>query len=173
VVFSLALVFLNGLQPGSESVVSLFLGFGLFGFGYAATLVMAVTLLSEIADYSSWKFKVDCAGTLFSFYYLILKINFAVGGAIALSLAGWYGFDPAASSHLADAVSGVRLSTFWLPALLSLLSIFLIISIPITARKHAIIRRRLDTQDRRLERYQPSLNHQPLNEQSGPLMPVA
>ena len=110
-------------------------------------LVFAPALLSDIIDYSTWKFGEDFAGTYFSAYSLIMKTNAAIGGAAGLAIAGWYGFDPSLSTHSQEAIWGLKLAAIWLPASLFLISIIFISRIPINSRRHAIICKALERRD--------------------------
>ena len=101
-------------------------------------------LLSEIIDYSTWKFGVDRSATYFALFTFAAKTAVAVGTSLGLAIAGWYGFDAAASEQSAQAVFGLRLAACWLPTLFMLSSIVVFSVIPMNAYRHRIIRRRLD-----------------------------
>jgi len=133
------------LAPASSGWLSLLCCMTLIYSGYAAFNILLPSMLSDIVDYGTWKFGIDRAATYFSLYTLLNKMAAALGGALGLAIAAWYGFDPTATSHSETAIAGLRLGVAWIPALITLLSIVLIVQIPITARHHAIIRRRLDT----------------------------
>ena len=137
------------LSPENTGWLELLLCVTLVYCGFAAFSIMVPSLLSDIIDYGTWKFGTDRAATYFSLYTFINKSVAALGGALALAIAGWVGFDPTATSHSDATVTGLRLGMVWIPALFILLSIVLIARIPITGRRHAIIRRSLD---RRLAR---------------------
>ena len=124
-------------------------GFGAFG-------ILVPSLLSDIVDYSTWKFGSDRAATYFSLYTFINKTVAALGGALGLAILGWYSFDPTVSSHNKDSIVGLYLGIAWIPALIILLSIYFIASIPITSYHHSIIRRRLDS---RVSRAASLVNH--------------
>ena len=99
----------------------------------------APALLSDIIDYSTWKFGHDFTGSYFSVYFLVTKTNYAIGGAMGLAIAGWYGFDPSSHTPSQEAIFGLQLGAIWLPSLFLLLSIYFICRIPINARRHNII----------------------------------
>ena len=132
------------LEPGEASTMALFFIFIIMGCGISAGEAIAPSALSDIVDYHLWKFRADCSASLFSLYQLSIKITFALGGAIALFIAGWYGFDPADKVHLLDSIYGLRIAISWMPAISAFLAIFFILRLPISARRHAAIRRRLD-----------------------------
>lgn len=142
------------LTPGETTQVSLLFCMAAISSGFAAVGIMAPSLLADIIDYGTWKFGQDQAGTYFSLFTLMSKANVAVGGAVGLAIAAWYGFDATATSHSAEVAFGLHLAMAWLPVPLVLLSIVFIMLIPINARRHAIIRRHLDT---RLDRAKANL----------------
>ena len=65
--------------------------------------------------------------------------------ALGLAVIGWYGYDATASSQGIDATKGLMLTMVWLPFGLALAVIFALALSPINARRHRIIRRRLDS----------------------------
>ena len=133
------------LSPENTGWLALLFCMTLITSGFACFQIMVPSLLSDIVDYGTWKFGTDRAATYFSLYTFINKSVGALGGALGLAIAGWVGFDPTATTHSDMAISGVRFTIAWIPALFILFSIFFIARIPITAHRHAVIRRRLDS----------------------------
>jgi len=132
------------LSPESTGWFELLVCMTLVSSGYAAFGMMMPSLLSDIVDYGTWKFGTDRAATYFSLYTFINKTVGALGGALALAIAGWVGFDPTVTDHSDETIAGLRLGMSWIPMLFVLLSIAFIARIPITGHRHAIIRRSLD-----------------------------
>lgn len=124
---------------------------------YAAILILLVintlcfscaeslpqSMLSDIVDYSTLKYRAYRGSTYFSLYIFTYKAVFAVGGALGLAIAGIYGFDPASTSHSAESLSGLMLAMVWVPTSCVLISIVFIALSPINLKRHEIIRRRL------------------------------
>jgi len=72
----------------------------------------------------------------------------ALGTGLGLAIVGWYGFDATLSVQTEDgAIAGLTLATAWIPASIMLLSCLAIVNIPLTAHRHSIVRRRLDSQE--------------------------
>jgi len=141
----------NGLlSPDATGWHELLLCMTLISSGFAAFGIMVPSLLSDIVDYGTWKFGTDRAGTYFSLYTFINKTMVALGGSLALTIAGVMGFDVTATIHSDTAIAGLRLGMSLLPALFIIPSIVFVFRIPITARRHAIIRRRMDSRAIRL-----------------------
>ena len=145
-VYILCIVIACQLKPEDASVVSLMWVMCLNYSGVSAVSVLAAALIADIIDYGHWKFGVDRAATYFSLLMLSVKTTAALGGALGLGVAGWYGFDPAAINHTSEQVFGLRLAAFWLPIPVLLITLMLIALIPMNGHRHRIIRRRLDAQ---------------------------
>lgn len=137
------------LTPDDPSFTILVMAMALAFLGAISVTIFAPALLSDIVDYSAWKFGSKRAGSYFSLYFLFWKANEAIGIALGLAIAGWFGFDPSASSHAPQAVWGLKLAAIWMPSLLFLLSIIFIYRIPINARRHAIICKALARREER------------------------
>ena len=137
------------LSPGEDSLWVLVSLMILVYLGLASMNVISPSLLSDLIDYGTWKYGDDYAGTYFSAYGLVVKASWAVGGAIALGLAGLYGFDPAATVHTAGTIFGLHLAIVWLPVLFILISLIFITLVSINSRLNRIIRRALNRREAR------------------------
>jgi Na+/melibiose symporter-like transporter len=137
------------LQPGESSWIGLLVCMTTIYFGLMAMNVLAPSLLADIIDYSIWKFGRGRAATYFALYALVQKAAVAIGGALSLTIAGWYGFDPTITNNDDSANIGLLLAITWLPGVFILLSIIFVSLIPINTRRHAIIRRSLDAKSSR------------------------
>lgn len=140
------------LSPSHTGQLELLFCLTLILSGFAAFNVMVPSLLSDVVDYGTWKFGADRAATYFSLYTFVNKSMGALGGALGLAIAGWVGFDPAATLHSDIAIDGLRVGISWVPVVCIVFSVFFISRIPITARRHAIIQRQLDAQLARASR---------------------
>jgi Na+/melibiose symporter-like transporter len=151
------------LSPGDTGWLGLLACVALVYCGFAAFTMMVPSLLSDIVDYGTWKFGTDRSGMYFSMYTFINKTMFALGGALALAITGWAGFDPTATIHSESTVKGLHIAIAWIPVVFIVVSIFFITRIPITARRHAIIRRRLNSRLIRAARAMESPSQQNTN----------
>jgi Na+/melibiose symporter-like transporter len=139
------------LVPGESSFMPLMMINTLVVLGFAAYSILVPSMLADIIDYGTWKSGIELGATYFSVFTLMGKATMAIGGALGLFVAGGYGFDPTISMHTADAIFGLRLAIAWLPALIILLALVFVALIPINARRHVIIRRRLDVRASRTQ----------------------
>lgn len=133
----------GALSPENTGWYELLLCKTLVACGFSAFSMLVPSLLSDIVDYGTWKFGTDRAATYFSLYTFVNKTAGALGTSLGLAIAGWAGFDPAATTHSDSTIKGLSLALVWIPALFAVLSIVCISFIPITARRHEMIRRRL------------------------------
>ena len=158
------------LEPGKANLAGLVLVIVLVYVASASITALLPSMLSDIIDYSTWKFGRDRSATYFSIYTFFLKGSAAIGGFIAFGIAGWYDFDVGALVQTEDAVFGLRLATCWLPALLMLLSILVMMIAPINSRRHKIIRSRLNARVARMSTHSDKkLSDSPLPTLAQPL----
>ncbi len=134
------------LEPGESGFWLYLVCNALIGGGYASCFVAGFILLSNIVDYGKWKFGQDCSGLYFAFASTILKFNLSVGVAIGLLLADWLGFDPASKAMSTASRAALIISYSVLPAILFIFAAIVVSRIPLTARKHADIRKHLDAE---------------------------
>ena len=149
------------LEPGQQSLAGLYLSMFLSYIASSALMAVAPSLLADIIDYSAWKFNSVHTAAYFSLYTFTTKSSMAIGGALGLGLAGWYGFNPAITLQAEGSVVGLRLAACWLPALFMVLSIGVISLIPINSHRHQIIRRRLDLKITRDSNHQKHYSKNP------------
>ena len=144
--FALGLLFLV-IAPGQFSHALVL--FVLMGAVTSFIWVMPPALVGDAVEFGMFKGGGDDAAIYMSLYYFVQKMAMAVGVGIALPLAGLLGFDPAQGQ--AD-LGGLSFVGLWLPLLLVLPGIGLLFNYPITAQRHAIVRRWLY---RRESRFKP------------------
>ena len=117
--------------------------------GFSGLGMVAPALLGEIVDYSTWKTGSDRAALYFSYYAFTLKASGALGVALGLGVASWYGVDVAAISQTTSSIWGLALAMTWIPLMFSLIAALLFTLSPINTRRHAIIQCRLNTRAKR------------------------
>ena len=147
VLMIISFVFTGLLEPGHTSFTQLLVLKTIQTCGYVCFTAVAPAMLSEIIDYSQWRSGGEQKATYFSAKIFLDKVNGTAGLALGLALAGWWGFDAAASEHSAEAVAGLKIAIVWVPTLVACLSLFFIALNPINERRHKAIRRRLDMRD--------------------------
>lgn len=132
------------IQPG-ELAFPLFLGWMiLLGLGGAALAIIPRAILADIIDYDIWKTGVNRAGNYYAFMTMTEKAVGSVGGALALFLLAVMGFDPKAPALDERARFALLFTIGVVPTLVSLVVVGLVWSFPLNAKRHNIIRRRLE-----------------------------
>jgi glycoside/pentoside/hexuronide:cation symporter, GPH family len=137
-------IYTSFLVPGETKFAHLLVLKVIQTLGFSCMMVVGPALLSEISDYGRWKLKSDDDATYFSLYTFANKFSVAIAGAAGLAIAGLHGFDVTATTQDAMAVKGLLLAMTWVPLTLAVISLFLVMRIPMNARRHAVLRRRLD-----------------------------
>lgn len=132
------------LQPDDISFSKLIVLKVLNTVGGIGSGVAVLPLLSDAADYGTWKFRENRSASYFSIYLLLSKITGAIGGALGLAIVGWYGFDPASTVQTGRAIFGLTIAAAWFPACLFVISFIFILMIPMNSRRHEIVRSRLE-----------------------------
>ncbi|MDC0000215.1 MFS transporter [Porticoccaceae bacterium] len=112
--------------------------------GGTCMVAFAPALLSEIIDYGTWKYRIEQTATYYALFTFLGKLNIAVGGALGLAIAGFYGFDATTAAQTSDGIRGILIGMAWLPIIFIVIALVLIVLNPIDTRRHGIIRRCLD-----------------------------
>ena len=119
-------------------------------FSMGSTGVIAGPMLCDAIDYGRLKDHIERNATYFSIFTLLSKMQGAVGGALGLGIAGWFGFDVLASEQTASGLLGLHLGVAWLPALFMVMAMFFIAMMPLNESRMVVIRKRLAARGRRL-----------------------
>jgi glycoside/pentoside/hexuronide:cation symporter, GPH family len=112
--------------------------------GLAGLIVMLPALMSEVIDYAALKIRTENAGSYFAGFVFIEKLGAALGMSLSLWVAGSLGFDATASDQSSSGILGIKLAMAGIPSVLVLLAMGLVVIHPITERRHAVIRKRLN-----------------------------
>ena len=155
---SIAILCMTLLTPGASSFLLLALIIVPIFVGFISFSAFSTALLSDIVDYTTWKYGGNFTGSIFSIYFLVTKTNVAIGGAMGIAIVGWYGFDPSSTFHDSDSVKGLKIAAIWLPISFLLMSIFFVSRITINTRRHAIICKALTLREKRIARAQLPLS---------------
>ena len=133
------------LSPFQTSFTELVLLKTIQTLGFVCSGIVAPTILSEIIDYSSLRYGVAKNASYFAVYNFTHKTTFAIATALGLGIASAAKFDATSSTHSAESILGMQLAIGWIPSLFAMLAIIAISLIPMNERRHAIVRRRLDS----------------------------
>lgn len=140
VVFPLILL----VPPGQDSFLP-FLGWMLMiGLSGGATTVVPMAILGDIIDYDTLKSGANRAGNYFALMGFVQKAAAAIGGGTAFFMLSYFAFDAKAADQTPTAIFGLQITMVGFPMIITALAIFLVLKFPLDARRHDIIRRRLD-----------------------------
>lgn len=134
---------LGFLQSGVGEAVII----GLYVYYYmmaAAAGIIAGPIFCDIIDYGRLRKESARSGLMFALQGLLIKLPVAIGSALSLAIAGWFGYEATLiGGQTSFAEFGMRLGVSWLPTLFIFLSLFLIARMPLSERRMDIIRKRL------------------------------
>jgi Na+/melibiose symporter-like transporter len=130
------------LEPGAGSLRPMIAIMACFGFFLGLSSIALPSLLADIVDYDVWRNRQDRAAIFFSFQSVVTKLNQGVGGAIALAIPAWFGFQPQGEITPAAAL-GLKTAFIGWPCLLLVPMLLLAWRYPLGRREHGILARRL------------------------------
>ena len=154
---SLALLPMIWLSPGPGSYWPALALTAVYSFTNGVSSVAPFALLADIVDYEILKRRIDRAGNYYAFLLFIAKTTSAVGGIVFWVLGIVFGYqiaDGAENSNFANL--GMVLAFCVVPSVLQILAVPLIWNFPIDAKRHATIRRRIESRATRAGRADPA-----------------
>jgi Na+/melibiose symporter-like transporter len=122
------------------------------GAASAAFLTLPVGIMGDVIDYDEMKNGEQRGGLFFGLWAFAQQIAPAFAIAATLPLLEWLGFNPA-GHNTPGALQGLRYVYCFGPLPFYLIGALLLLRFPIDARRHGIIRRRLDSRKRRLAEF--------------------
>jgi Na+/melibiose symporter-like transporter len=138
------------VQPGyyfapAGSLIAVAIVAGFAGIGYGAINLLPRAMLADVTDLERLNFGVERTGLLFTLLTGVWKIGQAVSVGVMLYAASWIGFSPAAGvNNPPEALQGLSYLFVGIPIVLCSLAAFVIASYPLTAERHAEVRRALE-----------------------------
>lgn len=145
------------VDPGAMEQMSIvWFAFGvvtLIGVGLGCNYIASTSILADIADYGVLKTGQRRTASYFAFYLLATKISIAIGSGIAYLALSLFGYRTGVDVVNTPSANMALLVIYALaPSMLSLPAAYLMWRFPLTARRHAIIQRRIALVDERRER---------------------
>ena len=142
---SLVLVPMFWVAPGPSAIVPTCVLLTAYALTNGVSSVAPFAILSDVIDYDILKTKIDRGGNYYALMMMSVKALGSTGGIALIVLGSVFGYDMTAGH---ENTRSADLSMLWMfiaaPALFQLATLPLIWNFPIDARRHAIIRRRLD-----------------------------
>lgn len=116
------------------------------GAALGADLALPPAMQADVVDYGALKERGrPRAGLYFALWTMATKLALAAAVALALPAVGLFGFDPQAAVQPPGALAALAVIYAGLPTVAKVVAIALVWGHPLTRRRHAAIRRRLDT----------------------------
>jgi Na+/melibiose symporter-like transporter len=113
------------------------------GAALGADLALPPAMQADLVDYDAWKFGRPRAGMLFALWSMASKLALAGAVGFAFPALDWLGFDANAVANPTQALLGLVVIYALIPVVIKVITVALVWSHPLTARRHTAIRRRL------------------------------
>ena len=130
-------------EPGAAAFVPAMLLVSATAFINSASYIAPMALLGDIADYGTLKTGRNNTGNYFAIQTLLQKANMGIGAGIAFPILALFGYQMG-TANVGAAVFGLILVFIVIPAVTSVSAAIVLWNFPIDARRHGIIRRRLE-----------------------------
>lgn len=140
------------MEPGEQAFVPVMLLVAITAFINAASYIAPMALLGDIADYGTLKSGSNNTGNYFAVQTLLQKATMGIGAGIAFPILAAFGYEIGVANS-GDAQFGLILTYIIIPAVTSVAAAMILWNFPIDARRHSIIRRRLEQLASRQNRY--------------------
>ena len=137
------------IEPGDGAFIPFFILASLTSIMQAPGMVFSNAVLSDVIDYDILKTGVNRAGSYFSIDAFLLKCVSAFAGSIGFWLLAYFQYDPKITANTQAAEFGLLLTLTIVPSIFLILAAIVLFFFPINAKRHAIIRRRIQTRDSR------------------------
>ena len=110
----IAFSFVAFFEPEKTSVIHMIIVVALMNTAAACTWNIAYSILSEIIDYSAWKYNIDRTAQFFSVFVLVGKLSPALAMSLGLMIVALSGFDFSSNSHTDDSIAGLKAVMIWI-----------------------------------------------------------
>jgi Na+/melibiose symporter-like transporter len=129
--------------PGGAAIIPLFVIGAISAFLNAPANIAPGAILGDVVDYDLMKSRVNKAGNVFAFNTLLIKATMAVGSGAAFWMLAQFDYQ-VGKDNTAGANTGLMIAYLVFPALMYFVTSALTWNFPIDARRHGIIRRRIE-----------------------------
>jgi Na+/melibiose symporter-like transporter len=116
----------------------------IMGWGNGGTMITPPSMTADAVDYDELRSGVQQMGGHMAFLGFVFKAGMAAGPFFGLGFISLFGFSGAAQTITPTGELGIRLCISVLPIALLVIPMVMMWRFPIDARRHDVIRRRLD-----------------------------
>lgn len=148
--FALTLPTVHFMAPGPLALPMYAAYDAMWMLWYGGIEVASRALLGDVVDYDTLKTRRERTGEYVAIWTLVVRSTQALAASLAFAVAGWYGYDPSASSQDANAIFGLKLSLGGMPMIFAIAAAGVALLLPMTRARHAVVRRQLDRRAARL-----------------------
>jgi GPH family glycoside/pentoside/hexuronide:cation symporter len=138
----MSIVTVSYMLVGEGDLVAMVAILALSGIGSGALTALPASMKADVVDLDALESGEDRAGLFFAAWSLAVKFIAAFGQGLAFTTLAWIGFD-AKGVNGPDEILGLRLFYSGGPMVLYAVAMLLVWSYPITAKRHAELRREL------------------------------
>jgi len=138
----MSVVTVSYMLVGAGDIVAMVAILALSGIGSGALTALPASMKADVVDLDALESGEDRAGLFFAAWSLAVKFIAAFGQGLAFTTLAWIGFD-AQGVNGPDEILGLRLFYSGGPMVLYAVAMLLVWRYPITARRHAELRREL------------------------------
>jgi Na+/melibiose symporter-like transporter len=131
---------------GRGDVTAFTLLFVAKGFCFGALELLPAAMIADTVDVDVARTRQRRQGLFFALIGIVVKLGQAIGQGLSLNLLAAVGYNAAGGNH-ADAVDSLRLLYCIFPSAFLVVSIALIARYPLTATRHARLRRAIERRD--------------------------
>ncbi len=150
---SFALMPFFWVEPGPAAVIPTYILMALYALSNGVSAIAPFSILGDVIDYDILKTGVDRGGNYYAFMMFAVKALGSTGGLALIMLGAVFGYELAEGYENTEfAKRGMLIMFVAAPGIFQLATLPLIWNFPIDARRHNIIRRKLETRTERAER---------------------
>lgn len=131
------------IEPGPSAFLPAMVIVTATAFINAASYIAPMALLGDISDYGTLKSGSNNTGNYFAIQTLLMKATMGIGAGIAFPLLAVFGYE-LGGQNTGTAFFGLVLAYIIIPAVTSVAAAMILWNFPIDARRHHIIRKRLE-----------------------------
>lgn len=126
------------LSP-SNSITLIYGAFLLTSAGVKATMAIAWALEADTVEYGEWRTGIRIEGMTYSFFSLMRKLGYSIGGSMPAFILAFYGYIPNSEKQSNIAILGIQQAVALVPAILFMTAFILMLFYPLTDRKFSEI----------------------------------
>lgn len=142
--FVVTLPLVHFMAPGPGALVAYMAYDAMWGLFYGGIETASRAMLGDIVDYDTLRTGRERTGEYVALWSLVVKGTQALAASLAFAVAGWYGYDAASKANGDGAIFGLNLSQGGLPMLFALAGLGIAVALPMTRKRHDVVRRRLE-----------------------------